>query len=147
MLVPCSIANKFDPLEEMPQSVTPPYYPPPFGSSRYMCRVAGCTFTSIEVALCFTSLPVDMYMSAGASIRRNHTLIGSDPQSRLRPVSILRISKHKFADSNFPADSIRAWELHPLRSRFRSSQTLSRPESRPKKSRGSGGITCLTLLV
>ena len=37
-----------------------------------------------------------------------------DPANAASPVSELRISKLRFLDSNFPGNSLWAWEFHPL---------------------------------
>ena len=42
----------------------------------------------------------------------------------LRPISQLRVSLLRLVDSILPGNSIWAWELHPLKSRLRLSQTL-----------------------
>ena len=42
----------------------------------------------------------------------------------LRPISPLRISPLRLLDSNFPGNSLRAWEFHPLKLILCLSQTL-----------------------
>ena len=47
----------------------------------------------------------------------------------VRPISLLRLSLLRLLDSNFPVNSLMAWEFHPLNLRFCLSQTLWNPES------------------
>ena len=44
----------------------------------------------------------------------------------LRPMPLLRLSLLRLADSTFPGNPLVTWESHPLRLRFRLSQTLWR---------------------
>ena len=45
-----------------------------------------------------------------------------DQGALLGPISLPRVSLLRFADSNFPGDSLWAWEFHTLKSRFCLSQ-------------------------
>ena len=79
--------------------------------------------------------------------------------AQARPISLLRLSLLRFADSTIPGNSPWRWEFHPLELRFCSSQTLWTPESQygdwPVRQRGlttadppsASGTTYLTLLV
>ena len=44
--------------------------------------------------------------------------------ARLRPISLLRLSLLRLLDSNFPGNSLPAWEFHPLILILCLSQTL-----------------------